>query len=195
MDTPTISMYYREPEPMKRKALLDQSIQAGEEPEENRIRQELWDIRYSGKSQVDAASRADGYLAMWMCMEFNRDAGSKLFGNKNTVKEIRKHLDKLKFQEFAERSEKHRELLYRECCHLVKTYIDLCGEDRSYNSTLFGIMTMKKESAEYKLKRDIYETAVRLPKIVEMEKELELITKAAREMYELRFPGEGLPEE
>ena len=41
MDTPTIAAYYREADPMKRKNLLEQSIEAGEEPEENAIRKEL----------------------------------------------------------------------------------------------------------------------------------------------------------
>ena len=46
MDTPTIAKYYREKDPMERLKLLEQSIAAGEEPEENRIRKELWEIRY-----------------------------------------------------------------------------------------------------------------------------------------------------
>ena len=50
MDTPTIAKYYREKDPMERLKLLEQSIAAGEEPEENKIRKELWDIRYSDKS-------------------------------------------------------------------------------------------------------------------------------------------------
>ena len=43
MDTPTIAKYYREKDPMERLKLLEQSIAAGEEPEENRIRKELWE--------------------------------------------------------------------------------------------------------------------------------------------------------
>ena len=46
MDTPTIAQYYREHDPMKRKALLDAAI-AEDDSEENRIRRELWEIRYS----------------------------------------------------------------------------------------------------------------------------------------------------
>ena len=37
MDTPTIAKYYREKDPMERLKLLEQSIAAGEEPEENKI--------------------------------------------------------------------------------------------------------------------------------------------------------------
>ena len=42
MDTPTITQYYRESDPARRLALLNMSIEAGEEPELNQIRKELW---------------------------------------------------------------------------------------------------------------------------------------------------------
>lgn len=188
MDTPTIAEYYRESDPKKRKALLEQEIEAGTEPEANQIRKEIWEARYS---EMDAVTMADGYLRFWMAMEYNRKAANKLFGVKSAVKEIRKELASVKFLEFQQKSELHRELLYRECCHLVKLYIDLCKSDRSYNSMLAGIITIKKEDVIAKIKKDIYETAVRLPKDLGMEEELSLLTKAAREIYELYFPGEG----
>ena len=73
--------------------------------------------------------------------------------------------------------------------------MDLCATDKSYNTIICGIVTMSQESAKAKLQKDIYETAVRLPKELKMEEELGLITRAAREIYEVQFPGEGgLPE-
>lgn len=191
MDTPTIAQYYREADPMKRKALLEQSIEAGEEPEANAIRKELWDLRYEGPSELGPKTRADGYLGLWMLMEFNRDAGKRIFGGKSARKEIVKSLSKLKFKEIREKSVLHEELLYRECCHLVKLYMELSEKDKSYNSVLCGILTMNSEKAKKKLQHDIYETAILLPPSIGMEEELELITKAAREMYEVHFPGEG----
>ena len=50
MDTPTIAEYYRELDPVVRKKLLDKSIEAGEDPENNAIRRELWEMRYSEAS-------------------------------------------------------------------------------------------------------------------------------------------------
>lgn len=82
MDTPIITLYYRESDPMKRKMFLDQSIAAGEEEEANAIRKELWEIRYGGKSEVPDTP-ADGYLALWMALEFNKNASSRLFGAKS----------------------------------------------------------------------------------------------------------------
>ena len=131
-DTPTIALYYREHDPMKRKMFLDQSIAAGEDEEANAVRKELWELRYGEPSEAGSGTRADGYLALWMAMEYNKDTAGKLFGLKRARKEIGKNLTRLKFREMQEKSELHRELLYRECCHMVKTYMELCEKDKTY---------------------------------------------------------------
>lgn len=191
MDTPIITQYYKEHDPMKRKGLLEQSIAAGECPEENQIRKELWEIRYAEPSKVDKENRADGFLSLWMVMEFNKEAGKKLFGFKGAQKEINKHLRRLQFDQLRNKGELYEEILYRECCHLVQMYVDLCQTDRSYNTTLCGIVSISKDKAKQKIQKDIYETAIHLPMSIKMEEELSLITRAAREVYELYFPGEG----
>lgn len=190
-DTPTIALYYREHDPMKRKMFLDQSIAAGEDEAANAVREELWELRYGGPSELGPDTRADGYLALWMAMEYSKDTAGKLFGVKRARKEIEKNLDRLKFKEIQEKSDLHRELLYRECCHMVKTYMELCEKDKTYNTTLFGIVPINEKNAKSKLQGDIYHTAVRLPEEINMQQELEIITRAAREAYEDHFPGEG----
>lgn len=191
MDTPTIAQYYKEHEPMKRKALLDQAIQSGEDAEANAIRKEIWEIRYSGTSELGPQTRADGFLALWMTMEFNRDASKRLFGWKSARKEIVKKLDKLHFPEIQEKSPLHKELLYRECCHMVKMYMELCQKDKSYNSMLCGLITINSDTVAAKIKKDIYETALEVPTAIKMEKELGVIMEAAKEVYEEFFPEEG----
>ena len=194
MDTPTIAANYREADPMKRKQLLDQSEAAGEEPEANKIRREIWEARYHEKGEN--GSLADGFLKLWMAMEFNRNSGNRWFtGSRGARKEIGKELAAVKFHEIRQKSGLHEQLLYRECCHLVDLYMNLCSHDKSYNTIICGIITNSKDSAKAKLQKDIYETAVRLPGELNMQEELGLITKAAREIYEIQFPGEGgLPE-
>ena len=190
MDTPTIAKYYREKEPMERLKLLEQSLAAEEDPEGNKIRKELWEIRYSDKSEA-GDTRADGYLGLWMTMEFNRNSGSRFFGTRSAKKEIGKYLTKLKFQEIQEKGGLYEELLYRECCHMVLVYMDLCQTDKSYNTTLCGLIHIKEDSAKSKLQRDIRETAVDLPGTLGMESELGIITRAAREIYRQYYPNEG----
>lgn len=191
MDTPIIAQYYKEHEPMKRKALLEKAIQSGEDAEANAVRKELWEIRYQGASELGPQTRADGFLALWMAMEFNREASGMLFRWKSARKEINKNLTKMKFDEIRKKSPLHKELLYRECCHLVRTYMELCERDKSYNTVLCGLVTISSERAENKIKRDIRQTAIELPPAIKMEEELSLITEAAKEVYEEFFPGEG----
>ena len=193
MDTPTITEYYRETDPMKRRALLDQAIAEGEDAQVNEVRKEIWEARYSAPTNDGGV--ADGFLRFWMTMEFNRSSGHKIFGAKGAVKDIRKELESVNFQQIRAKSPLHEELLYRECEHLIKFYMDLCGTDKSYNTMLCGLIPIKKDDVKAKLQRDIYETAVCLPKDLSMEDELSLITKAAHAMYEVQFPGEGgMPE-
>ena len=195
MDTPTITQYYRESDPARRLALLNMSIEAGEEPELNQIRRELWDIRYQDPSELGGDTRADGFIALWMLMEFNIDSGKRFMGVRGGRKEIMKQLNKMKFQEICAKGKDYEELLYRECKHLVKFYMTLCAQDKNYNSILCGLITIKKESSEAKMKRDIYETAIRLPKDLNLEEELALVTKAAHEVYGQEYPEEsGFPE-
>ena len=147
-DTPTIALYYREHDPLKRKMFLEQSIAAGEDEEANAIRKELWELRYQGRTESGSDTPADGYLALWMAMEFNKGASGRFFGAKGARKEIVKNLEKLKFKEFQEKSDLHRELLYRECCHMVKTYMELCEKDKTYNTTLCGIVPISEKTAK-----------------------------------------------
>ncbi len=190
MDTPLIAEYYKQIDPIKRRKILEKSEAGMEDPEGNRIRKELWEIRYKEKSAADPNTRADGYLRLWMAMEFNRNAAGKLFGARSAKKEITKLLDTLEFARFQGGTDLEQELLYRECCHMVRSYIEISRRDKNYNSVLMGLFAMKKETAELKLQSDIRDTAINLPSAIGMEKELNIISKAAREISELMFRGE-----
>ena len=113
MDTPIIAQYYRETEPKKRKQLLDQAIASGEDQEANEIRREIYEARY--KNTTNDGGIADGYLKFWMALEFNRNAGHKIFGPGKAQKEILKELDDVKFREIRATSPRDEELLYSEC--------------------------------------------------------------------------------
>lgn len=66
-DTPTIALYYREHDPLKRKMFLEQSIAAGEDEEANAIRKELWELRYQGRTEsgLGYSRQTDIWLSGW----------------------------------------------------------------------------------------------------------------------------------
>ena len=101
----------------------------------------------------------------------------------------------LEFGEMLKKRTGLEVIMWDERKHLVKFYMTLCAQDKNYNSILCGLITIKKESSEAKMKRDIYETAIRLPKDLNLEEELALVTKAAHEVYGQEYPAEsGFPE-
>lgn len=186
MATSTLELYYRESDPMKRLKYLEKSIEEGEEPEANAVRREIWECRYCEKVQ-GVNERADGFLRLWMELEFCKGASKKWLAFGASTKTIKKYLEKYHFAELQEKSPLHEEMLYKECCHLVKIYMDLCEKDKSYNSYLCGLLTIKETEALEKIYSDV-KTISELPKVIKMEKELGLISKACLEMLEERFP-------
>ncbi len=187
MDSAIIAAYYKETDPLKRLKILNKSIENGEDPEGNAIRKEIWEVRYAEQSAASRQTRADGFLGLWMTMEFNRYSAGKYFGKKSAIKETHRWLDKLKFAEFQNDADPlKKELFYRECVHMVYTYVTLSREDKNYNSYLLGFLRMKKESAEEKMKKDIYETGIELPEKLGIE-ELNIVARATQEVYDQEF--------
>ena len=191
MDTPLLKKYYHEIEPLKRLKYLEKSIAEGEEPEANAVRKELWEVRYSEKSQSGVkGDRADGFFRLWMELEFCKGQTKKIFSFGTPTRHLKKILKQLKFAEMQEKSPLHKELMYRECCHLVNSYMELCEKDKTYKSMLCGLLTIKEDDAREKLMNDIHYIGNILPQELKMEEELELIWKAAKEVYQIRFSEE-----
>ncbi len=194
VESPIITRYYKEPDPVKRKRILQEAISTGEgDARENEIRKEIWKLRYQGKSQAKKDTPADGFLALWMALEFNRNTSRGFFGAdiRRACKEIRGHLERLKFKEYQEKGGIESEIFYKEVCHMVRIYIELCATDHSYNATIFGMFRMGAEQSKNKLQADIRDVAFRLPKTLGLEEELAIVTKAAAEVFEEAFPYEG----
>lgn len=193
MDTPIIVEYYRETDSLKRKKLLEISIANGEEPEANEIRKEIWEIRH--KDKLKDGTPMDSFMKLWMHLEFNRDSRNHFGGNKRAVRELKQILEEIHFQEIIDKGGLYEKLLYRECVNLVALYMDLCEHDRTYGTGVFGLVPLKKESLENKLRTDIYQTAVQVPEELGLKRDLVLLTQAAREAYSQHFSGEKMPDE
>ncbi len=193
MDTALIADYYREIHPVKRANILARMIEEEGSSEENRIRQELYDVRYSKKSGSNANVPADGLLGLWMALEYNRDVGKGLFGGgkKRAVKDIRKKLSEIRIMDYIGKGGLYEELARKELAHMVRSYMMLCKTDKSYSSGIFGLVHMGEESVENKIRADIRTIALEVPAVLGLEEDLEPVTRAAREAYEEFFPYEG----
>ena len=194
MDSPNVARYYEESDPLRRKKLLKLILEQEGASEENIARKEIFEARYAKTSKADKQAPADGYLGLWMVLEYNKNVGGGFLGLniRQAQKEIRRHLSKLKIREFHDRSGVYASLIERELEHMVRVYIQLCQKDRTYNSTIFGMMKMSSESAERKLKEDITSIMDLLPEKLQMTEELSLITTAVRKVYDEVFPHDDL---
>ena len=184
-----LEQYYKETDPMKRKELLEQSIAAGEDPAGNPIRMELWEARYREKSQ-NKNERADGFLKLRMVMNYAGDNSTGIFGYRGVKRDIRKALKKLNFEELKQKDEATRKLLYKECYHMGQLYLYLCENDRTYGSTLLGMMALNKEKLQDKIGADIFNVACKVPTRLEMEEELEPLLSAVIDAYIYTYPQE-----
>ena len=72
METTFVTEFYRAAGAAERKKLLEQSVQAGEEPEKNGIREELFSLRYQQQKSRKEQEPIDALLRVWMTMELNR---------------------------------------------------------------------------------------------------------------------------
>ena len=191
-DTPIIALYYREHDPMKRKMFLDQSIAAGEDEVANAVRKELWELRYGEPSEAVSGTRADGYLALWMAMEYSKDTAGKLFGLKRARKEIEKNLARLKFRENAGKRANFTGNCFTENAAIwLRLIWNFVRRTRHIILPCAELFLSVRKSAKSKLQKDVYTTAIVFPEEINMQEELEMITRAAREAYEAHFPGEG----
>lgn len=182
-----VDIYYREFVPQKREKILEQLL-AENDSEENQIRKELFEKRYGEKSQRRDQDRADGFVKLWMNMKFSAENVTGWFGVRGMKKEITKQMSVLGIPQFMSRGELVQEMLYREYYHLTALYIDISMKDKNYTSAFMGMMPIKEENVYRKIAADVFKVAYDVPRRVDMEDELEMLSKAATEAFRNILP-------
>lgn len=193
--TDLIRRYYRESDPIKRKKILEKSIEQGEEPEKNAVRKELWELRYQEASRAAKGNRSDGFLRLWMTLKYAQEnTGGFLGGAKRSAKEVRKMLDKLGVSRMQEKGGIYEECLYDECVHAAELYIQSCETDKNYGTGLMGLMALSQEKIQSKITQDIYGVAISTPESLGLVDELSLISRSAKEVYQKHYPADEFEE-
>lgn len=173
--------YYREMRPSKRELLLEQ-MSSGEDDAENRLRREIYEMRYD-RSRKAGNEPVDRFMALWMLMKVSANNLGGLFGKRGVRKTLTRELGKLGIPKFLEGGEMQRELLCREFYHLASAYIQSSRTDRSYGSAFLGMVSIKDDQVCAKLAEDVYKVGYQVPRAVEMEEQFALLAKAAREAF------------
>lgn len=186
--------YYMEMDRDERKKLLEKAIEEEGRTEENLWRERLWESRYTAVDRepdgIDHFVR--GYINLFYVAKSLKSVLRKK-GNIKDMEQIRKDLCLDLQYEGSEIAEK---VLYREYCHLIRLYLQLCMSDRSYSTTFMGLMSFNEDRMLDKMASDICKTAFVTPKRMGMEEVFEIFTQAALNVYKELFPkGEKILEE
>ena len=125
--------YYKETDAKKRRTLLSQAMEQGLEPQENKIRMDLWERRYGRKEGVDE------FLASWINLIYFANVVKKDRISIWHRKEKDQIMRSLCVDMLEEGDEKVRELLYLEICHMLDFYMDICKTDKKYSGLILGL--------------------------------------------------------
>lgn len=185
-----IRKYYEESDPIKRKAILEESIAKGEEPEAGQARMELWNCRYANKIDKKSETRADGFMKLWMTLKFFSGSRMGNFTRKRNQREIRKLLDDLGFEKMKAYGTMGEQVLYQECYHAARVYVTSCSEDKRYASSLLGLMSISKEKVQEKIAKDTVLVSKLIPEELHMEEDMRIFSEGSIQAYKDMFPGD-----
>lgn len=178
---------YYEPQSGKdRKLLLDKAME--EENEANRIRYALWEARYGKVAKNNGKPGTDGFMKLWMDLEYASGRISSIFGIKKIGKELRRDIKNLECSDIEQYGELGQELLFMEMVQGARYYFELCAEDRNYNTEAFGLVPITEERFKNKIAADVYRICFETPKVYGVEQELALFTKGVMEALKIDFP-------
>ena len=179
--------YYAPVSGEERYKFLDAAIQ-DEDSEANRFRLKLWEYRYGAVAKNKGKPKMDGFMKLWMDLKFASGRTNAVFGVKSVIKEIKKDIKSLGFSELDQYDEVEKDLLYKELVQAGQYYLELCASDKSYNTELFGLKQISDEHFEQKIINDVYSICYMTPSVFDLQKELELFTKAVTEALEKDYP-------
>ncbi len=163
--------YYLETDPEKRKAILEVQNNP-EEAELNKLRMELWNLRYE---KMKNGKYKDTFLGAMLEFLIMRGQSVSAMGKRRMKKDAQKALEMFgipKAEHFG------KELLVEEIKHAVLLYSISSLNDKNYNAVLFGFGKKKKENVEAKITSDLDAVGHEVPEKLEMVEECQILTEA-----------------
>ncbi len=104
---------------------------------------------------IDQSGKTDTYIRAWMMIKNGAEQGVSRFTMKSHKKSLDVYMKDLDLYAYQEASEAEQEVYRAEWSDFAKRVISLSYEDRTYGSTLWGLIPMKKETVGAKIARDI----------------------------------------
>lgn len=175
------AQYYAVLEPSKRKELFKSCIDAFPKDKLNTLRKELWSLRYTDpKTKTDTVD-----MFLWQCVNLlyiYKTSGMPLF-NKSGTKEILKIKKTMGFEQAQKYGSEGQKILYQEFFNAAQRYYQVCSGDKYYHKKLFGLAVMRNDEYQKKLTQDAWRLAEGLKERFQLNGEMDLFCKAAKDAY------------
>ena len=183
-------VYFETLDADERKSILERIKESQTDDEFVRICEELFDNRYVSREKK--VQKIDYAIRGWVNIKFLPEVARGWFTKKKLSDKVEEILADLGHDVCEKYGSRGMELWFKELCHTVRVYIDLCINDRSYGSVLFGLGKMKKERLVAKIGEDIVAVTYSIPKEIGKLNEFEQLAQAAKTVFVEHYPKEAL---
>ena len=181
--------FYQELDAVKRQQMLKEREEVrniGENADrttaENRFMEKLWIARY-GKRRP----KKDAFVGSLMDLKYIAEGGSVDLGGQKRKLAI-EIITKLCLFDAEKRNVWEQELLLQELKNAFLKLIDVSRKGRGFTSIVFGMGQLSEESVAKKIADQISMIAFAAPHMLHMDKEFELLQKAALAAFRQEYP-------
>ena len=191
--------FYEEKNPEKRESLLLRRMQ--QEEAERQIEEDRLSVLYERypvlkeRREKEGSSRKQGlfsreaplvdlYMYSWMNILIRGRNGIHFWNRKSARKEVEKLLRNFHFS-LEEEGERCAPLRRRELEGFASFWIETCATDKSYGSTVFGLVRMKDSALSLKMAEEIGENLLFIPEKLG----LDALAKPLRELFVEVYTG------
>lgn len=170
--------YYREPDPQKRRGMLDLACASEPDDGANAYRRALFDARHAdAKNPGRTVDRM-----LFLCVSFVQMYQSARMFRKGTARDVRRSLSELRFDEAARYGEAGERALYWEIRNAAARFLSTC-QSPGYNRGLFGMRPSGEEGRRERIARDIWQMSAGLAGRTGLGEELALWNRAVLDAY------------
>lgn len=164
--------YYKEMDPKRRREMLEHALNAFENNESEQKRSRIYKLRYG-------RNMADQFMRVWLDLKFrNTNEAVPFFKRRRKVEEIRSL-----YAQFGIYEEDFRDVLLPEWHHFARTVITTNADDRGFNSTLLGLVSITDESAAKKLADEMHAVLKEVPEKYGLQDEVKEFREVFHEEY------------
>lgn len=164
--------YYEEMDPKRRRSMLEHALKTFEDKESEQKRSRIYELRYGRNA-------SDQFMRVWLDLKFrNTNEAVPFFKRRKKVEEIRSL-----YARFGIYEEDFRDVLLPEWHHFARTVVTTNADDRGFNSTLLGLVSITDESAARKLAEEMHAVLKEVPEKYGLQDEVKEFREVFHEEY------------